>query len=116
MDMPRDAVYIGAGVSSLNTPNAEWNLVAPQAQLGIDVPGRSIMLLTNGHAMRIERRRVTNFGDTGVYSNKTLDPQRRSQQWWNNDPYREEDASLRGTWYRLHDLHELIASYLREAS
>ncbi|SCL56356.1 hypothetical protein GA0070606_2595 [Micromonospora citrea] len=122
LDMPRDATYVGIGVSTLDSDAGPWHTVAssvhnqplntPHPKSVFDLAGQGIALLTDGTALRMVRDPHRRFGDDGVTSNKSLDAGRR----WPYNPYanltEQGDQALRAAWAQLTLLHSTLAEHL----
>lgn len=118
LDMPRDATYIGAGVTSLDTEHGDWYTVVnaiqhqPMSRSVFDIPGQCLGLLTDGSAIRVVRDPNRRVGDDGVTCNKTLDIHRARH--WNRfaDLTEQGDPSIREAWGELRQLQQTLQGYL----
>jgi hypothetical protein len=118
LDMPRDATYIGAGVTSLDTEQGGWYTVAnsirqqPMSKSVFDIPGQCLGLLTDGSAIRVARDPNRRVGDDGVTCNKTLDIHRARH--WNRfaDLTEQGDPTVRAAWGQLRQLQHTLQDYL----
>ena len=104
------SVYIGVGVSSLDTPAGAWQRTQNEAGGPLDIAGRCFVVLVDGTAMLIDRGGQDVYGEVRVQCTHDLnvEPGLAARRWsWNPDLY-----SVDGTievWQRLYGLHELAA-------
>jgi hypothetical protein len=122
MSMPRDAVFVGTGVTTLDTEQGDWYTVsnsvlnqpvnASRAKSVFDLPGLCIALLNDGTALRVVRDPNRRIGDDGVTCNQTLDPYR--SRHWNrySDLTAHGDATIRAAWTHLSTLQRTLQEYL----
>jgi hypothetical protein len=118
LDMPRNATYVGAGVSSLDTEQGDWFTVShavrsqPMSRSSFDIPGQGLALLTDGTALRMVRDPNRRLGDDGITCNKTLDAHRLRH--WNRfaDLTEQGDPHTREAWGHLGVLHGTLQEYL----
>ncbi|TWJ20654.1 hypothetical protein JD76_00753 [Micromonospora endolithica] len=121
-DMPRDAGYLGVGISTLDSEDGPWHAVAdavrrqpadmPRPRSVFDLAGEGIALLCDGTALRMVRNPRRRLGDDGFTSNKSLDASQR----WPYNPYadltEQGDQTLRAAWAQLGTLHRTLADHL----
>lgn len=118
MDMPRNAAFVGTGVTSLDTDKGDWYTVAnaiyntPSNKSVFDIPGRCLALLTDDTALKVIRDPDRRLGDDGITCSKTLDAYRI--QHWNRfaDLTTQGDQDELRAWARLTDLHHTLRDYL----
>jgi hypothetical protein len=122
MTMPRDAGFIGVGVTTLNTEQGAFATIAgsiaaqpfdtPRPKSVFDIPGMGLALLTDGTALRAVRDPDRRLGDDGITCNKTLDPTRA--RYWNphSDLTTQGDQNLRAAWSQLALLQKTLQDYL----
>jgi hypothetical protein len=123
MQMPRDATFIGVGVSTLNTQLGDWYTVAtsvrnqpydnPRPKTVFDLSGVGLAMLVDGTNLRVDRDPERRIGDDGVTCNKTLDAFRARH--WNRavDLTEQGDREIRGAWVQLAVLQHTLQDYLR---
>jgi hypothetical protein len=127
MDMPTSAVYLGCGVSTLDTDELKWHEAVqaiknqrPQERVrerGVfDLAGQSIITLVDGTDMKVIRDPHRRLNSPEIASNRNLDPDRLS--YWNaNMPIRTMgDPDLRGAWSQLETLNKILHAYLNAPS
>lgn len=110
--MSAGAVYIGVGVSSLDTAAATWAEVQASARGPLDIPGRCFALLTDGTLLLLERGAQDVFGDIRIQSTHdlNLEPGLAARRW----SWRVELHAAPGTtevWRQLSNLHDLAARH-----
>jgi hypothetical protein len=122
MQMPRDAAFIGVGVSTLNTQQGDWYTVAmsvrnqpittPRPRTVFDISGVGLATLIDGTNLRVDRDPERRIGDDGVTCNKTLDAYRARH--WNRatDITEQGDREIRGAWAQLTVLQRTLQDYL----
>lgn len=108
--MSASAVYIGIGVSSLDTADATWEQVQHVAGGPLDLPGRCFALLTDGTQLLIERGGRDVFGEVRIACTQDLNVELglAARRW----AWRPDLTTTTGTahiWPRMYDLHELVA-------
>ena len=123
MDMPREAGYLGVGVSTLDTEDLNWGDAvrslnsesggAGRARSVFDLAGRSISYLIDGTALLVLRDPHRPLGDTGVRANRNLDVRRAYYFNHNTDLTTRGDPVIVEAWARLAELHDTLRSYLR---
>ncbi|MBM0276843.1 hypothetical protein JM949_16195 [Micromonospora sp. STR1s_6] len=122
LDMPRDASYVGVGVTTLDSDEGPWHTVAnsvrsqplntPRPRSVFDLSGQGLAWLIDGTALRMVRDPHRRLGDDGITSNRRLDASRR----WPYDPYadltEQGDQWLRAAWAQLAGLHRILTEHL----
>lgn len=121
MDMPRDAVYIGAGVTSLDSEHGRWADViravlnhSPGSGGTVwDIPGRGLALLTDGSQIRVVRDLRRSTYDNGISCNRNIDPM-LTQTWRRPVDLIEQtqDPQVRAAWIELQQLNATLHQYL----
>lgn len=120
--IPREATFVGTGVTTLDTEEGSWYTVAnsvrnqplnaPRSRSVFDLAGQCIALLTDGTALRAVRNPNRRIGDNGITCNKPMDAFRR---WhWNphTDLTQQGDHRIRTAWGPLTVLHRTLQDYL----
>ncbi|MFJ6200136.1 hypothetical protein [Micromonospora sp. NPDC092111] len=121
MTLPDGAVYVGAGVTTLDSDQGRWQQVARRLRdipaggrrLSVfDLKGQCYALLTDGTALHVDRDPHAPLGVDGIRCTRTLDPDRVS--YYNPHEYLTEqgDDTTRGTWRQLTRLHHTLAGHL----
>ncbi|MCW3817602.1 hypothetical protein ONA91_24410 [Micromonospora sp. DR5-3] len=122
LDMPRDAAYVGAGVTTLDSDEGPWHTIAhsvrnqpldtPRPRTVFDLSGQGLVLLIDGTALRMVRNPHRRLGDDGITSNRSLDAGRR----WPYNPHadltQQGDQTLRAAWVQLGVLHRTLTGHL----
>ncbi len=107
--MPRDARYIGLGVSSLDTPTGTWREARQTADGPLNTPGRCFGLLADGSRLLCDRRGEREYGAFHIWSTHSLDilhghPMRA----WRFGPHLLHGEPDVDTWHWLTQLHTLV--------
>ncbi|MEO3780956.1 hypothetical protein ABGB16_29975 [Micromonospora sp. B11E3] len=121
MTLPAGAVYVGAGVSTLDSDRGRWYEVAATLReataagrymSAFNLKGQCYAALVDGTAMHIDRDPHARLGDTGIHCNKTLDPDRITY----HNPYsnltEQGDDETRAVWRQLIALNTILATHL----
>jgi hypothetical protein len=72
-DMPADAIYVGIGLSSLDTHTGTWQQACKTASNEGDLPGQIMILLTDHTIMICQRRGLNEFNEFHLHSNHSLE-------------------------------------------
>ncbi|MEW2477487.1 hypothetical protein AB0875_27215 [Micromonospora gifhornensis] len=121
LGLPGNAVYVGAGVTTLDTDRGRWHQVARTLRdvpangrrLSVfDLPGQCYALLTDGTALHLHRDPHAPLGVDGVRCNRTLDPDRISYYNPHANLTDQGDDGTREVWRRLTVLHRTLAVHL----
>lgn len=122
LDMPRDASYVGVGVTTLDSDEGPWHMRAnsvrqqplstPRPKSVFDLSGQGLALLIDGTALRMVRDPHRRIGDDGITCNRSLDASRR----WPYNPYsdltEQGEQWLRAAWTQLGALHRTVTEHL----
>lgn len=121
-DMPDSAVFIGTGVTTLDTEQGSWHTIAhairnqsstmPLHRSVFDLTGQGIALLTDGSALHVVRDPNRRIGDTGITCNRSLDPHHTWGGHSHSDITERGDHTIRSAWGRLATLHHTLQDYL----
>jgi hypothetical protein len=109
--MSRDAVYLGVGVSSLDTPSGTWPEVLAAGLTPVSIPGRCFAYLSDGGMILCDRRGADEFGAFHVTSTHSLDIAFgvADRAWrWGTDLPALTDPATADTWRQLIRLHTLV--------
>lgn len=112
-EMTDHAVYLGVGVSSLDTPDLSWKQIQRDAYSDMDVPGRCYVTLWDATRTVIDRRSVKDFGDLTITTTKPFDDMSANlRRHWRFEAdlvaNAAADRATRDTWQQLDRLHDLI--------
>jgi hypothetical protein len=104
-EVPADAIYIGLGVSSLDTPAGRWKEMQTHTRSGMAIPGRCMMLLVDRTSILADRP-AQMHDPLQVRSNRPLgmDASVKYHVW---RPLVIEDQDL-PTWQWLEQLHQRV--------
>jgi hypothetical protein len=109
--MSRDAVYVGAGVSSLDTPSGTWAQVLESGAGPVNIPGRCLAYLSDGGMILCDRRGQDEYGAFHIASTHSLDIAfglaHRAWRWGHNLPVLDDPAT-RDSWGWLIHLHNVV--------
>jgi hypothetical protein len=109
--MSSDAVYIGVGVSTLDTPSGAWAEVVDSGIGPVNIPGRCFAYLSDGGMLLCDRRGQDEYGAFHIVSTHTLDISfgvpHRTWRWGHHLPALDDPAT-RDTWGWLMHLHKLV--------
>ncbi|MGS2619358.1 hypothetical protein ACVCAH_33275 [Micromonospora sp. LZ34] len=122
-DIPRDAKYVGVGVTTLDTDAGSWHSVATilrkqprhlARRLSMfDLSGQGIVVLSDGTTLRMVRDPHRRFGQDEFTSNKSLDV---TAGCWHHHSHTDltgqGDQTLRAAWTNLMELHRILAGHL----
>lgn len=116
MNLPEGAVFLGVGVSTLDSVQGDWYQIAARlgvGQSGFDLRGQGYARLVDGTALHVDRNPHAPVGRRGVRSTKTIEPDRIS--YYNPDEHltSEGDERTRQVWRSLKELNDTLAGYLR---
>ncbi|MEV6814240.1 hypothetical protein [Micromonospora sp. NPDC051296] len=121
MSPPAGAVYVGVGVTTLDTDHGRWHQVARTLR-GVPVGGRRLSafdlkgqcytLLTDGTALHVDRDPHARLGVDGIRCTKTLDPDRVSHYNPHQDLTEQGDHDTREVWRKLGLLHNVLTAHL----
>lgn len=121
MTLPDGAVYLGVGVSTLDSDQGRWYQVARSLRdvsasgrylSAFDLKGRCYALLTDGSALHIDRDPHARLGDDGIRCNKTLDPDRITHYNPHTHLTEEGDDATRDVWRQLTALHHTLTAHM----
>lgn len=121
MTLPEGAVYLGVGVSTLDSDQGRWDQVARSLRDGasagryrsaFDVKGQCYALLVDGTALYIDRDPHARLGDDGIRCSKTLDPNRVTYYNPHEHLTEEGDDATRQVWRQLTALHNILTAHL----
>ena len=105
------AVYLGVGLSSLDTPAGLWRDVRERVSSAIHIPGRFYVMLADDSAMLAERRPRHEIGSFFVHATHWLGPLWVQGRDWQPVPdllARDPDTTA-AIWYRLRELHTVLS-------
>lgn len=116
MSLPEGAVWLGVGVSTLDSDQGDWYQIAARlgvGQSGFDLRGQGYARLVDGTALHVDRNPHAPVGRRGVRSTKTIEPDRIS--YYNPDEHltSEGDERTRQVWQSLKELNDTLTGYLR---
>jgi hypothetical protein len=108
--MPRDARYIGLGVSSLDTPTGTWREMLRTSDGPLNIPGRCYALLADSTRILCDRRGESEFGAFHIWSTHSLDlvhghPMRA---WRYGSRLLHGEPDTKDIWHWLTQLHYLV--------
>lgn len=110
--MSSHAVYLGIGVSSLDTSMGTWEQAQHTASGPLDLPGRCFALLSDGTMLLVERGAQDAYGEVRIRSTHDLNLSPGiSPRKWTLKPDLAATAGTREIWRRIYDLHELVLRY-----
>ncbi|MER5457040.1 hypothetical protein ABT008_19850 [Micromonospora sp. NPDC002389] len=121
MSPPAGAVYVGVGVTTLDTDQGRWHQVARtlrDAPAGgrrlsaFDLKGQCYALLTDGTALHVDRNPHARLGVDGIRCTRTLDPDRITHYNPHHDLIEQGDQHTREVWRALGSLHTVLAAHL----
>ncbi len=104
--MSATSVYIGLGVSSLDSSEASWEQAQGSARSPLDLPGRCYAVLRDGTALLVERAGRRDFGSVRIYCTHdlTVEPGVAPRPWvW--DPNLTTSSDGAEVWRQLRHLH-----------
>ncbi|WP_433532985.1 hypothetical protein ACQPYA_13840 [Micromonospora sp. CA-263727] len=122
MSLPGNAIYVGLGVTTLDSDWGRWHQVARSLRElpvnGVrrsvfDLPGQCYALLTDGTALHVRRDPHAPLGVDGVRCTRTLDADRISYYNPHEHLTEQGDDVTREVWRRLRTLHGILAAHLR---
>jgi hypothetical protein len=113
-DMSAHAVYVGVGVSSLDTPAGTWVQIQRRASGELDVPGRCYAWLIDDSLLQVDRLASRGFGTVDIWSTHRLatvsrQPVRRWSYAHHLSQPERLDAANRAILHRLGQLHHVIS-------
>lgn len=119
-DMPKDALFVGTALETLNTPQQDWYAVAKQLQADrrsggfsrsspLTVGGQALVLLIDDTHMHVTRDPNRSTLEREVRTTKTLNPYERYAPIARD---LTEEPATRRTWAPLTELHTTLAEYL----
>ncbi|QOC95007.1 hypothetical protein D0Q02_30570 [Micromonospora craniellae] len=122
MTLPGDAVYVGVGVSTLDSVDGSWQQLARtlrspsgtgSVRSAFDLKSECYALLVDGTAIKVDRDPHARVGSSGVRSSKPLEA-RWDRHWHNphHDLTAQGDADTRQVWHHLDTLHEVLTAHL----
>lgn len=124
MDMPREAVFVGCALETLDTEQGSWDnmaqvirtqsLAAPRPMTVFDLPGRAYVALTDGTVMDVQRDNNLRLGESGVRIGQRRSPDQRRVSLRDDDLTKLPDQP-QALWAALTGLHDTIADYLSGA-
>jgi hypothetical protein len=110
--MPSRAVYVGLGVSSLDTPSGDWATVLASGAGPVNIPGRCLAYLSDGAMLLCDRRGADEYGAFHIWSTHSLDVHfgvpHRAWRWGHHLPALSDPATT-DSWHWLMHLHRLVA-------
>lgn len=120
--MSRRLIFVGTGVTTLDTEKGSWYTLArsirnqpldtPRPLSVFDLAGQGIALLTDGTAIRVVRDPDRPIGDNGIACNKTMDASRTWHYGLHADVTKLGDHGIREGWERLAALHQTLRNHL----
>jgi len=107
--MSVNAVLVGVGVSSLDTPAATWEQVQQDAISDISVPGRCWVVLRDGARILVDRFAQNEFGRVDIQTTHAIgtvsaEPVRQ----WRSLHESAADQETTATWQWLSALHAVL--------
>lgn len=121
MSLPPHAIYVGVGVSTLDSDQGRWHQVAQTLQDAaargtymspFNLKGQCYLRLTDGTNMYIDRNPQARLGDDGIRSSKPLDPERPLFHNPYADLTEQGDEATREVWRQLGGLHNTLTTHL----
>ncbi|MFE7869467.1 hypothetical protein ACFUYE_03870 [Micromonospora humida] len=120
MTLPAGAVYVGAGVTTLDSDQGRWQQLARTLRSSgddrrrsvFDLKGQCFVLLTDGTALHVDRDPHAPIGADGVRCTKPLDPDRVIHYNPHEHLTEQGDTVTRNTWTQLTRLHRTLAGHL----
>jgi hypothetical protein len=114
--MSRQAVYVGVGLSSLDTPSGSWSQVLDAGATPINIPGRCFAYLSDDGMLLCDRRGQDEYGAFHICSTHSLDLAfgipHRAWRWGHHLP-ELADPHTADTWHWLIQLHQLVTAEQR---
>ena len=107
-ELTENMVYVGVGISTLDTPEIPWSRVKSgiSSADGLHLRGQGFIYLTDGSAVHIVRRAQMSAGHHEIVSTRRIDSQYPSRR----DDYLLEKAEQQGDriWELMRHLHEVL--------
>ncbi|MBX7267365.1 hypothetical protein KIF24_15915 [Micromonospora sp. Llam7] len=122
LSLPAGAVYVGVGVSTLDSDQGRWQQVGRslrdvpaggRQRSAFDLKGQCYALLTDGTALHVDRDPHARLGADGVRCTRSLDPDRISYHNPHEQLTEQGDHPTRQVWRQLARLHRVLTAHLR---
>lgn len=112
--MQANAVYVGLGVSTLDTHKGAWSSVVNTVTSPLNIGGIGYVVMDDGTRIRMDRRGEDEFLALNLLCNRGLDVVAGSgRRNWQMDDYLGEAGPEMTLWTLTAELHQVISDFYR---